>query len=157
MAMLRTLTAATFTAVTFGLVALACSKDTPPATSPQAAGYPSGQYPQTPPGTYPQQPPGTYAQQPGAYPQQPPGTYPSQPAQPGAPALPGTPTPGAGAAMATPNQFAFACTSDATCGLAHCNTQYGKCAFPCANSAVDCIQGASCNTMTGLCVPGGAP
>jgi hypothetical protein len=38
--------------------------------------------------------------------------------------------------------------------MAHCNTQYGKCAFPC-QTANDCISGAQCNTMTGFCLPGG--
>jgi hypothetical protein len=40
--------------------------------------------------------------------------------------------------------------------MAHCNTQYGKCAFPC-QTANDCISGAQCNTMTGFCLPGGTP
>jgi hypothetical protein len=56
--------------------------------------------------------------------------------------------------MATPGPLALPCQNDQACGLAHCNTQYGKCAFPC-QSASDCIQGASCNTMTGFCLPGG--
>ena len=56
--------------------------------------------------------------------------------------------------MATPGPLALPCQNDQACGLAHCNTQYGKCAFPC-QSAADCIQGASCNSMTGFCLPGG--
>jgi hypothetical protein len=35
--------------------------------------------------------------------------------------------------------------------MAHCNTQYGKCAFPCVDANVDCIQGAAC--IMGACVP----
>ena len=64
-------------------------------------------------------------------------------------------TPGATptGAMATPNAFALPCTSDASCGLGRCNVQFQKCAFPCAGP-VDCAAGATCNTMTGLCLPG---
>jgi hypothetical protein len=69
------------------------------------------------------------------------------------------PAPGAAApagTMATPNAFALPCTSDASCGLGRCNVQFQKCAFPCAGP-VDCAAGATCNTMTGLCLPGAAP
>ncbi len=59
------------------------------------------------------------------------------------------PAPGA---MATPGPLALPCQNDSSCGLAHCNVQFQKCAFPCA-SAADCIQGSSCNTMSGLCLP----
>jgi hypothetical protein len=62
----------------------------------------------------------------------------------------------AGGTMATPNAFALPCQNDQSCGFARCNVQFQKCAFPCA-SAVDCAAGASCNTVTGLCLPGGAP
>lgn len=58
--------------------------------------------------------------------------------------------------MATPGPLALPCTSDASCGLARCNVQFQKCAYPCA-SAVDCAAGAACNTLTGLCLPGVAP
>ena len=57
--------------------------------------------------------------------------------------------------MATPGAFALPCTSDASCGLARCNVQFQKCAFPCAGP-VDCAAGATCNVMTGLCLPGAA-
>jgi hypothetical protein len=67
---------------------------------------------------------------------------------PAAPAATGT--------MATPNAFALPCQNDQSCGFARCNLQFQKCAFPCA-SAVDCGSGASCNTVTGLCLPGVAP
>ena len=63
-----------------------------------------------------------------------------------------TPAPAAGGTMATPGAFALPCTSDASCGLARCNVQFQKCAFPCAG-AVDCAAGATCNPMTGLCLP----
>jgi hypothetical protein len=117
---------------------VACGKkedETPQAVAPQ------GQYGQQP---YPQQ----------GYPQQQPGAYPQQPAQGGAPATTGAPAP-AGGQMATPGPLAFPCQNDSACGLARCNVQFQKCAFPCANSAVDCIQGSQCNTATGFCLPGG--
>ncbi|HWZ88559.1 MAG TPA: hypothetical protein VNW92_06910 [Polyangiaceae bacterium] len=77
-----------------------------------------------------------------------------------APAAP-LPAPAAGApatggTMATPNAFALPCQNDQSCGFAKCNVQFQKCAFPC-QSAVDCAAGANCNTVTGLCLPGGAP
>jgi len=56
--------------------------------------------------------------------------------------------------MATPGPFALPCTSDASCGLARCNVQFQKCAFPCAGP-VDCAAGNTCNTLTGLCLPPG--
>lgn len=107
-----------------------------------SVGYPQQGYPQQ---GYPQQ---GYPQQ-GApqqgYPQQ---GYPQQ----GAPQQ-GVPQQAAPAGtMAVPGPLAFPCQNDSACGLAHCNTQYGKCAFPC-QSDVDCIQGASCNAMTGFCLP----
>ncbi len=104
-------------------VLAACgSSDPPPATSPSAQPYPQQGYPQ-------QQP----------YPQQ---GYPQQPAPTAPPAAAGT--------MAVPGPLALACQADSACGLHKCNTQYQKCAFPCA-SAVDCIQGNSC--MMGVCAP----
>ena len=45
--------------------------------------------------------------------------------------------------MATPGPTALPCQNDAQCMTHRCNTQYGKCAFPCA-SDTDCIQGATC-------------
>ncbi len=142
-------------AISSTLVALvlmsACAKkdDTTQPNNPQNVQQ-GGAYPQQG-GAYPQQG-GAYPQQGGAYPQQG-GAYPQQggayPQQGGATA----PT---GGQMATPNQVALPCQNDSSCGLAHCNTQYGKCAFPC-QSQVDCIQGATCNTVTGFCLPGGAP
>ena len=114
--------------------------------------YPPGYPPQQGYGQYPQQQP--YGQQPapgyGQYPQQP------QP-MPTAPAPGPTAAPPAGGQMAVPGPVAFTCTNDVPCGTHHCNTQYGKCAFPC-QSAVDCIQPNTC--MMGLCVPappGAAP
>jgi hypothetical protein len=66
---------------------------------------------------------------------------------------PANPVPGAPAAgaMAVPGAAAFPCSNDGACGLAHCNTQYGKCAFPCSDAAVDCIGGSAC--LGGFCVP----
>jgi len=136
----------TLGAVAVCIVIIAACKKEDDSTQPVA---PQGQYQQYPQGQYPQgqgqYPPGQYPPQQGQYPQQPapPGASPT----PAAPAQPGQ--------MATPNALAFPCTNDSACGLARCNTQYQKCAFPCANAAVDCIQGAQCNTATGFCLPGG--
>ncbi|HLK38946.1 MAG TPA: hypothetical protein VKU41_19430 [Polyangiaceae bacterium] len=130
----------------------ACKKqdDTQPSNvAPTGSAYPG--YPPQGYGQYPQQPqqPG-YGQQPapgyGQYPQQP---QPMPPAQP----MPGpapTAAPPAGGQMAVPGPVAFTCTNDVPCGTHHCNTQYGKCAFPC-QSAVDCITPNQC--VMGLCVP----
>jgi len=139
-------TLATFGVVTVCIVALACGKkdDSPQAVSPQG-GYQQGGYPQQ--GQFPQQQQ-QFPQQQGQFPQQgaPPPTAPAPGPAPVTPAQPGQ--------MATPGPLALPCTNDQGCGLAHCNVQFQKCAFPC-QSAVDCIQGASCNTMSGLCLPGG--
>ena len=64
----------------------------------------------------------------------------------------GWPAPAPTGTMATPGLLALPCQTDAICGLHHCNTQYGKCAFPC-QTAVDCQTGSNC--MMGVCVPGG--
>lgn len=71
-------------------------------------------------------------------------------------AAPVATAPVAGGTMATPNAFALPCQNDQSCGFAKCNVQFGKCAFPCAGP-VDCAAGATCNAVTGLCLPGGAP
>jgi hypothetical protein len=115
-----------------------------PSTAPTATGpyaYPPQQpgYPQQ--GAYPQTAP-TYGQQ---YPQQP-QTQP-MPAPAAGPTAAPTATAGQ---MAVPGPVAFQCTNDVPCGTHHCNTQYGKCAFPC-QSNTDCITPNVC--MMGLCVP----
>jgi hypothetical protein len=129
-----------------------------PSAYPQGQ-YPQGQYPQgqVPPGQYPPQQ--GYPQQ-GGYPQQAPQGYPQQPQQGYPQQYPQQPMPGATAAaptaapaggqMAVPGAVAFSCQNDVPCGTHHCNTQYGKCAFPC-QSAADCISPNTC--MLGLCVP----
>jgi hypothetical protein len=123
-------------------------------TAAAPSAYPPGQYPQGPypQGPYSQQqayPPGQYPQQ-QAYPQQQPGApYPQQQPMPGAPAAPMA-APTAATQMAVPGPVAFSCTNDVPCGTHHCNTQYGKCAFPC-QTAADCITPNTC--MLGLCVP----
>jgi len=127
--------------ITLGLVAAACvvafacgKKDD---ASPQPAtptGATSGGYGQPPPPGYGQ--PGYGQPQPGY------GGYGQ------------TPPPGYGQPQPVPTATgpaAFPCSNDSACGLAHCNTQYGKCAFPCVNADVDCIQGATC--IAGFCVP----
>ncbi len=91
-----------------------------------------------------------------------PGTYPP----PGDPAatstVPTTPTappvataPPAPGSLATPGPMAFACTTDAQCGLHRCNTQFSKCAFPCATDA-DCSNGSACigaGQPVATCIP----
>jgi hypothetical protein len=74
------------------------------------------------------------------------------------PATPATPAaaPAAAGTMATPNAFALPCQNDQSCGFARCNVQFQKCAFPC-QGPVDCAANATCNTVTGLCLPGAAP
>ncbi len=142
---------------TFLVVSVSCKKqdDTAqPATA--ASGYPQGQYPQGqypqgqyPPPGYPAQ--GQYPQQQQPYPQPAPtyGQYP-QPQQQQQPMPAPAPAPAATGQMAVPGPVAFTCQNDVPCGTHHCNTQYGKCAFPC-QSAVDCIAPNTC--MMGLCVP----
>ncbi len=166
-----------FSVVSFCFLAFVACKKQDDGTQPGAAA-PNAYPPQQAYPGYPTQP-GGYGQQtspapgyPGAvptYPNTPPPGYgapaptaqpmPPAPAAPGAPApAPGvTPAPAGSATtpMAVPGPLAFPCTSDANCGLAHCNAQYGKCAFPCKDSAADCISGSTCNAMTGFCVPGG--
>ncbi|HEX3777647.1 MAG TPA: hypothetical protein VHV51_24425 [Polyangiaceae bacterium] len=127
----------------------ACAKDndTPPPAAPGPAPYgaPTAAYgaPGAPPAAYPQ--PAVTAAAPGA----------PVPAAP-TPVAPAPTAPAAAGTMATPNAFALPCQNDQACGFAKCNTQFQKCAFPC-QSAVDCAAGASCNTVTGLCLPGAAP
>jgi len=139
---MRTLSMCLGAASTLLLVLSACGPKAPPAnTAPSATAYPG--YP--PPGQYP---PGAggYPGAPGAAPgYAAPGTM--QPGQPGAPV---GPAPTGTAPMATPGPLAFSCQNDVPCGTHHCNTQYGKCAFPC-QTAADCIQPNQC--MAGLCVP----
>lgn len=125
-------------------IAFACGKNDTTAQPTTPTGAPSGAYGQPPPGYGQPGAPG-YGQ-PG-YGQTPPPGYGTQPA----PVGPGGAPPAAGGTMAVPGPAAFPCTNDSACGLAHCNTQYGKCAFPCANAEADCIQGAAC--LAGFCVP----
>src|SRR5262249_34676289 len=75
----------------------------------------------------------------------PPGPYAPPQAQASAPAYappqggPAAPPPG----MAVPGPAALPCSNDSMCLTHRCNTQYGKCAFPC-ESDNDCVQGAFC-------------
>jgi hypothetical protein len=131
------------------VIGVGCKKDDPPPVTPNGASsaYPQqGQYPQQQ-GQYPQQgypqqqgqyPQQGYPQQPQGYPQQPPQGYPQQPPQ-GQPPV----APAGGAALAVPGPAALPCSNDSMCLTHKCNTQYGKCAFPC-ESDNDCIQGAFC-------------
>jgi len=121
-----------------------------PTVAQNPAGYPPGyataapQYPQPAPAPYPTPAPAPYPAPAPAYTAAPIPTY-APPAPAPAPATTGT--------MATPGLLALPCQSDAICGLHHCNTQYGKCAFPCQTTA-DCVSPNQC--VMGVCVPGGA-
>ncbi|HYQ16450.1 MAG TPA: hypothetical protein VEQ58_11855 [Polyangiaceae bacterium] len=101
----------------------------------------------------------------GGYPQTQPAPVGQPPAQPGytqpaatpvattpAPvvAQPTTPVAAAPAALSPPGPLALPCTTDAQCATAHCNTQFGKCVFPCQNDN-DCIAPNRC--MAGACLP----
>ena len=119
------------------LVVAACGKKKDEEAPPAQGGYGQQPYGQQP--GYGQQQPGYGQQQPG-YGQQQPG-YGQQPA----PTATAT-----GGAMSTPAPMAFPCTSDATCYPHKCNTQVGKCAWPC-QTANDCQAGAQC--MAPMCVP----
>lgn len=123
----------------FIVVVAACKKDDPPPTAPTASAYPG-----YPPGYTAYPPPGP-GPQPTAYPTGPATAYPTGPAPVPAP------TPATTATMAVPGPLAFPCQNDGACGLHHCNMQFQKCAFPCVNADVDCIQGNSC--LGGICVP----
>jgi hypothetical protein len=116
------------------VVACGASSGTDPAQSQASYGQQQGNYPQA--SGYPQQ--GGYGQQSSAYPQATTGN--GQTTQP-------TTT-----ASTAANPLAFACQSDATCGTHRCNVPTGRCAFPCAAAATDCMAGAGC--VSGLCVPG---
>lgn len=65
-------------------------------------------------------------------------------------AVPATTPAAAGATLSAPGPLALPCTSDAQCATAHCNTQFGKCVFPCQNDN-DCIAPNRC--MAGACLP----
>lgn len=103
----------------------------------------------------------------GGYPQQPtqPAGYGQPPAQPGyaqptatvaptapaaAPAPTVAPTSPPAATLSPPGPLALPCTSDANCATAKCNTQFGKCVFPCQNDN-DCVAPNRC--MAGACLP----
>ncbi len=130
------------------LVACARKQDD---TQPPGVATAATAYPGYPPAGYAQPQP-TYAQ---PYPNgapAPAATY-AQPAPVAAAPAPvpmATAAPAATSPMAVPGPIAFQCQNDVPCGTHHCNTQYGKCAFPC-QSAVDCISPNQC--MAGLCVP----
>jgi hypothetical protein len=88
-----------------------------------------------------------YGQQPGygtqpGYGQQPAPGYGQQPAPQPAPTATGT--------MSTPAAMAFPCQTDATCLSHRCNTQVGRCAWPCQSNA-DCNPGFQC--VSPACVP----
>jgi hypothetical protein len=113
------------------LSALACKSEEPAQTS----GYPQ----QTQPAAVGQAP-----QQPGYG--QPVATTPAPMATTPAPVA----TVPAATTLSPPGPLALPCTSDAQCATARCNTQFGKCVFPCQNDN-DCIAPNRC--MAGACLP----
>lgn len=122
--------------VTFGALLalpLACKKDEQPPAQPPPTYQPYPAQP-APAAAPPAQP--TAAQPVPAQP------VPAQPA-PAAPAAPA-------GAMSQPSPMALACSNDAACLTHRCNTQFGKCAWPC-QSDNDCVTGNHC--MAGACVP----
>jgi hypothetical protein len=67
----------------------------------------------------------------------------------------GQPQPQPTATMSEPAPMAFPCQADATCLTHRCNTQFGRCAWPCQTNA-DCTPGNQC--VAPACVPAiGAP
>jgi hypothetical protein len=139
---MRTISAVVVGFVTLGLCVAACGKDeTPPPATPAPTAQPYGQPGYGQPG-YGQPPPQQgYPQQQTGYPQQQPGTQPGM-----APA---------GGQMATPGPLALPCQNDSGCGTHRCNTQFGKCAYPCQTDT-DCIQGSTCFAAAGAlatCIP----
>ena len=113
---------------------VACKSEEPP----QQGGYPQ----QGQPAGYGQPP-----AQPGYA--QPAPTAPAPAAAPAAVPAPAAAAP-AGAPLSTPGPLALPCSSDANCATHHCNTQFGKCVFPCLNDG-DCIAPNRC--MAGACLP----
>ncbi len=123
-------------------IAAGCGKkdDAPAAVAPTGQpGYPPPGTPGYPPA--PGAPTAGYPPAPGA----PTAGYPPAPA-------PTAPPPAAGGAMSVPGPLAAPCAADGpSCGTHHCNVQYQKCAFPCANAETDCLAPNGC--VLGLCVP----
>jgi hypothetical protein len=127
-----------------------------PKQDPSAAQQPGMAPTATAPYGYPQQP-GAYPTATGTAPYGYPQQGAPQQAYPTATAMPTAAPTAAPGQMAVPGPVAFQCTNDVPCGTHHCNTQYGKCAFPCQTNT-DCITPNSC--VMGLCVPqmpGAAP
>lgn len=95
-------------------------------------------------------------QAPSPYPQQPyPTAAPTQPAPAPAPTpaptpAATTPQPAPAGTLSQPSPMALPCTADANCLTHRCNTQFGKCAWPCQTDN-DCNPGNRC--MGGACVP----
>jgi hypothetical protein len=116
---------------------LACKSEEPA----QQGGYPQ----QTQPAGYSQSP-----TQPGYTQPTPAATVAPAPVATATPAPVVTAAPAAAAPLSTPGPLALPCTSDANCATHHCNTQFGKCVFPCLNDG-DCIAPNRC--MAGACLP----
>lgn len=117
-----------------------CKKDEqPPPQQPVYGQYPQQQYPQQP--GQPVAPAPTVAQ---PAPAQPTAVAPAP-----APTVAGTGTAAPGG-LSQPSPMALQCQSDAQCLTHRCNTQFGKCAWPCQTDN-DCNPGNHC--MAGACVP----
>lgn len=129
---LKNLAAASIGVGVISMLALACKSEEPAQTS----GYPQ----QTQPAAVGQAP-----QTPGYG--QPVATTPAPVATTPAPVAT---VPATAATLSAPGPLALPCTSDAQCATARCNTQFGKCVFPCQNDN-DCIAPNRC--MAGACLP----
>jgi hypothetical protein len=122
---------------------LACKKDEqPPPQQPQYQPYPQQQQPYPQQQQYPAGQPTAMAPQPTAAPMPQPTVAPA----------PTAVAPGAASAggLSQPSPMALPCQSDAQCLTHRCNTQFGKCAWPCQTDN-DCVAGNHC--MAGACVP----
>ncbi len=143
--------------VSAALLSVACAKneETPPPAQPVYGPAAPGQAPVPGQPGYGQPAP---AAQPGYGQPAPaqPGYGQPAPAQPGyGQPAPAQPAPAAGqpapaATLSTPAALAIACQNDATCLGHKCNTQVGKCTWPCMNDN-DCQTGYRC--MSPMCVP----
>jgi hypothetical protein len=107
------------------------------------------QPPAQPPPVYQQPYPAQPTAQPTAMAPAPVATQPA-PVATAAQPMPTAAVPAASGALSQPSPMALPCTSDAGCLTHRCNTQFGKCAWPC-QSDNDCNPGNHC--MAGACVP----
>jgi hypothetical protein len=93
-------------------------------------------------------PPQPYGQQP-TYGQPAPQQQ-GQPAQPAPVQQPAQTAPATASTTSQPSPMAFPCQTDDACVTHRCNTQVGRCAWPCQSEA-DCRPGNQC--ISPACVP----